>query len=235
MPKLLQQGETPGLADLQPRPGERLRVECRSPRSRFTAELIGYRDGASLLISAPRAGSQAARIGEGATLTVRLMAGNHICAFTTRLLSAASAPYGYWHLEYPRALEVKRIRASTRVPVRLKVAVDRQEDEYLGGASLPCAAICRDISLGGACVETSQPVGMSGDPVYLTLRLWVAGIDQVLLAPAIIRSQQQEGAPEMLRYRYGVEFQELEEEARLMLAAFVYQRFLAEAGYIDEI
>ncbi|NVK44080.1 MAG: flagellar brake protein [Oceanospirillaceae bacterium] len=235
MPKYLEQSEWPGLADLQPRPGERLRVESRTPRSRFTAELIGYRAGASVLISAPRAGLLAARISQGAPLTVRLMAGNRICAFSTRLLAVADGPYGYWHLEYPQRLEVQRIRAGTRVPVRLKVAVDSQDDEYLGAALLPCAGICTDISLGGACVETSQAPGGCGDRLYLTLRLRVSDIDQVLLVPAVIRNVQPAHEGGVARYRVGIEFQELEEEARLMLTAFVYQQFLVETGYIEEV
>lgn len=232
MSNLLNNAELPGLAELRPRPGERLRVESRSPRCRFAAELVGYRVGASVLISAPRSGSRVGRIAEGTPLTVRLMAGNRVCAFTSRLLSIADSPFGYWHLDYPKAVEVQRIRTGTRVPVRLRVAVDSQDDEAMKVA-LPCAGLCTDISLQGACIETVQPVAQPGDALFLTLRLRVADIDQVLLVPALVRNQQpaSQGSP---GFRIGVEFQELEEETRLMLAAFVYQQFLVETGYIDE-
>lgn len=232
MSKLLDNAAPTGLAELQPRPGERLRVESASPRCRFAAELVGYRVGASVLISAPRAGSRVRRIAEGTPLTVRLVAGNRICAFTSRLLATADTPFGYWHLEYPQHVEVRRIRTGTRVPVRMRVAVDSQDEEHLQPA-LPCAGLCTDISLQGACIETLQPVAQPGDALFLTLRLRVAGIDQVLLVPALVRNQQP-AAPGEGRFCLGVEFQELEEEAQLILAAFVYQQFLVETGYIDE-
>jgi len=232
MSKLLDNTGPSGLAELHPRPGERLRVECAAPKCRFAAELVGYRVGASVLISAPRAGSRVRRIAEGTPLTVRLMAGNRVCAFTSRLLAIADSPFGYWHLEYPKRVEVRRIRTSTRVPVRLRVAVDSQDDECLK-AALPCAGLCTDISLHGACIETLQPVAEPGDALFLTLRLGVAGIDQVMLVPALVRNREPMASGEG-RFRFGVEFQELEEEAHLTLSAFVYQQFLTETGYIDD-
>ncbi|MFC6668870.1 flagellar brake protein [Marinobacterium aestuariivivens] len=207
MPKSLENTpESLSLDDLKLRPGDRLRVESRSPRSRFASELIGYRRGASVLISAPRAGALAGRIVEGAQVTVRLMAGNRIGAFSTRLSHITTTPYGCWHLEYPATVEVRRIRASARVPVRLQVAVDSQDDDSPLHGTPPCPGLCTDISLQGACIETSRPVGQPGDPLFLTLRMAVAGIDQVLLVPAIVRNLGSEQVAGTRIFRQGSSF-----------------------------
>nr|WP_082709111.1 flagellar brake protein [Marinobacterium profundum] len=183
MPKSLEQSaESLDLAQLRPLPGERLRVESRTPRSRFVSELIGYRVDGSVLIAAPRAGSLAASVNPGSAVTVRLMAGNRICAFSSRLLRIQTQPFGYWHLEYPAEVEVRRIRNCTRVPVRLKIALDTEDDAARAQPGLPCSALCTDISLQGACFETLDLVGQPGERLFVTLRIALAGIDQVLLS-----------------------------------------------------
>jgi c-di-GMP-binding flagellar brake protein YcgR len=228
---LEQNAQIQDLAELRPLPGERLRVESRSPRSRFVSELIGYRAGNSVLISAPRATALAGGVSVGSQLTVRLMAGNRICAFSTRLQRINTQPFAYWHLEYPAEVEVRRIRSSTRVPVRLKVALDSEDDSSPVRAGLPCAGLCTDISLQGACIETLGLIGQSDDKLFITLRIALAGIDQVLLVPAVIRSVQGLATG----YRYGVQFLELEEDGRLMLAGFVYQQMLLETGHLEAV
>ncbi len=222
--------ESLSLADLRPLPGERLRVESRAPRSRFVSELIGYRVGSSVLISAPRAGALAGQVSVGSQVTVRLVAGNRICAFTSRLLRVNTLPFAYWHLEYPKDVEVRRIRSCTRVPVRLKIALDAPDESSPTQDGLPCAGLCTDISLQGACFETARLIGQPEERLFLTLRITLAGIDQVLLVPALIKNLQPAGPS---GYRYGVEFLELEEDGRLMLAGFVYQQLLLETGYIE--
>lgn len=220
--------ESLDLAQLRPLPGERLRVESRAPRSRFVSELIGYKVDSSVLISAPRAGALAASVNVGSAVTVRLLAGNRICAFSSRLLRVQAQPFAYWHLEYPRDVEVRLIRSCTRVPVRLKIALDTQDEGPAAQSGLPCAALCTDISLQGACVETLNPIGEPGDRLFVTLRLQLAGIDQVLLIPAQIKNQQVLASG----FRSGLEFLELEEDSRVMLTGFVYQQMLLETGYI---
>jgi hypothetical protein len=232
MPKSLEQSaDSLNLAQLRPLPGERLRVESRTPRSRFVSELIGYRVDGSVLIAAPRAGSLAVSVNLGSPVTVRLMAGNRICAFTSRLLRIQSQPFGYWHLEYPGEVEVRRIRNCTRVPVRLKIALDTEDDAATAQSGLPCSAFCTDISLQGACFETLGMIGQPGERLFVTLRIALAGIDQVLLVPVQIRNQQALATG----FRYGVEFCDLEEDSRVMLAGFVYQQLLLETGHIDAV
>lgn len=218
------------LAELNPRIGEKVQVETRTPRARYALQLLGYKEDGSLMVSAPR---KSAVINEGAQVTVRLMSGNYICAFSARLLKINSKPFEYWHLEYPSKTEVRRIRSHTRVPVNLVVSVD----EYEAGKGLcldwPLNAYCTDISLKGAKLDAPQALGKEGGKLFITSRFEVAGIDQVVLTPAVIRSVQPAEGSRGRVMTHGVEFLELDEDTHLMLTGFVYQQFLVETGHLE--
>ncbi len=220
------------LAELRPQVGERVRLETRSPRARYAVQLIGFRDGGSVLVSAPRASGGVPPLNEGAPLTARLMAGNWICTFDTRLLKIQSQPYPVWHLEYPAALDVQRVRHHTRVPVNLRVSVDCDEHST-PAAAFPVTALCSDIHVSGACIESSRLLGRVDDKLYITARVSVSGIDHVILAPAIVRNLYESEAGSFPVISHGVEFVDLEEDTRLILAGFVYQQHLIETGYLS--
>jgi c-di-GMP-binding flagellar brake protein YcgR len=218
------------LAELNPRIGEKVQIETRTPRAKYSVQLLGYKEHGSILVSAPK---RAGAINEGARVTVRLMSGNFICAFSARVLKIHTSPYPLWHLEYPKETEVRRIRSYTRVPVNLMVSVD----EFEPGSGLhhdwPISAYCKDISLKGACVNASLALGKQGDKLFITTRFKVAGVDQVVLTPAVIRSisSTDEGITKVVSH--GLEFLDLDEETHLILAGFVYQQFLVETGHME--
>lgn len=218
------------LAELNPRIGEKVQVETRTPRARYSLQLLGYRENGSLMISAPR---NSKAINEGALVNVRLMSGNFICGFSAKVLKINTSPFPYWHLEYPKDTEVRRIRSHTRVPVNLMVSMD----EYEPGSGLerdwPAQVFCSDISLKGAKVQSQSALGKVGDKLFFTSRFKVAGVDQVVLLPAEIRSMAtaDEGINKVLNH--GLEFLEMDEETHLILTGFVYQQFLMETGHLE--
>lgn len=219
------------LAELRPQVGERVRLETRSPRGRYTVQLIGFREGGSVIVSAPRSTGSPLLINEGAPLTVRLMAGNWICAFETRLLKVNTGPYPHWHLAYPTQIESHRVRHHTRVPVNLAVSVDLDEMEGASGG-FPVKAYCTDIHTAGACIESSRILGKAGQKLFVSARVAVNGIDHVILAPAIVRNVYESESGSFSVISHGVEFVDLEEDTQLILAGFVYQQYLIETGYL---
>ncbi|MCP4596270.1 flagellar brake protein [Neptuniibacter sp.] len=218
------------LAELNPRIGEKVQIETRTPRGRYSVQLLGYREASSLMVSAPK---KASSINEGARVTVRLMSGNYICAFSAKVLKIQSNPYPYWHLEYPKDTEVRRIRSHTRVPVNLVVSVDEYEPDSGLRHDWPVTSYCTDISIKGACVDAPVALGKVGDKLFVTTRFQVAGVDQVVLTPALIRSvtPSEEGITKVLSH--GLEFLELDDETHLILTSFVYQQFLIETGHLE--
>ncbi|MFW1677196.1 flagellar brake protein [Pontibacter sp. JAM-7] len=230
MPHSLTSQSLRTLAELDPRPGARVQIETRSPSGRYQTTLIGMRESASLIVAAPRSGLA---INEGARLTARLMSGNFIAAFSSRLLKIAAQPYGYWHLEYPQQVEVRRLRRHTRVPVNLVISVDPYEEQTTPQMHWPVTGYCNDLSVKGASVSTPTALGKVNDRLLLTFRLRVSDIDQVILIAAQIRNLQPQSGSVSSVVQHGLEFVDLDEDTRLMLTAFVYQQFLLETGHLD--
>ena len=225
-------GEIGSLAELSPSVGEALRLEVRAPHQKLSVKLLGYRDPFSIMVSAPRATAGGALIHEGTRMTARLMSGNYLCTFETRLLHVQARPYPHWHLEYPARIDCRRVRKETRTPINLSVRVE-PEEAGLGAGDQSCSAICRDISLHGACLEASRILAQPNEQVFVTVRVSVAGMDHLLLLPACIRNVQQQETGPIPVISHGVEFVELEEDARLILAGFVYEQQLMSSGLIE--
>lgn len=221
------------LAELRPAIGERVRLEIRSPRQRLTAQLIGIRENQSLLVSVPRL-SAGVLVHPGTRMTARMMCGNYLCSFETRLLQAQSQPFSCWYLECPGQVELSRRRRYTRVPMNLKVRVDL-DDFALPGSAPAITACCRDLSLSGARVEAARSLGEPGDSLYITARVSVAGLDHMLLLPARICNLYQSASGVLNAFSHGVEFMDLEEDTQLVLAGFIYQQQLLDAGYLEEV
>lgn len=219
------------LADIAPVCGEKIRLEVRSPHQRLLVQLLGYKEYQSLMVSAPR--TQGVLLHEGTRFTARLMSGNYLCTFETRLVQVQARPFAYWHLEYPDQVEMHRIRAHTRVPIVLSVRVEPEEPGMLLAAESH-AAICRDISLQGAQLESTRPLGQPGESLFVTARVGVAGMDHLLLLPAVVRNLQQSENGLINAFVHGVEFTDLEEETRLVLAGFVYEQQLIGLGELEE-
>lgn len=218
------------LMQYRPQPGERAQLETRSPRGRYSVLLIGLREGGSVIVSAPRSNGAPLLLHEGAHLTLRLMAGNWVCAFETRLLRAQNAPYGHWHLAWPEQVDAQRIRRHTRVPVNLAVAVELDDQEP---GHFPLNAWCTDIHLAGACIEAPRRLARVGQQLFVTARVSVAAMDHVLLLPARVQNVLESESGRFGVISHGVEFLELEEETRLLLAGFVYQQHLIESGLLS--
>ncbi|GGK61377.1 flagellar brake protein [Amphritea balenae] len=222
------------LSELRLQIGEPVRVEIRSPRGRFTAKLLGYSVNGGVMISAPSANSNVSSlINEGNLANLRMVSGNRICSFTSKILKQYDQPFGYWVLEYPKQINEQRIREHTRVPVGLMSSVD-DHDEMSERQDLPVSALCIDISLGGACLQLPRSLGEVGDKFYLTTRVQIGDIDQVLLAPVELRNVHTSSVDSGSLYNHGVKFVDLDEDSRLIIAAFVYQQFLVETGNLDQ-
>lgn len=222
--------ELTSLAELAPAVGESIRLDVRAPNQKLSARLLGYREPGSLMVSAPKLAPGGAIVHEGTRMSARMMIGNYLCTFETRLVQVQSRPFGYWHLEYPARVESRRLRKETRIPINLSVRVE--QDELSLGASA-VSAVCRDISLQGANLESSRALAQPEEQLFITLRVSVAGMDHLLLLPALVRNVQQLETGPVPVFSQGVEFVDLEEDTRLILAGFVYEQQLQNAGLIE--
>lgn len=215
------------LSAFGPKPGDPVRIETRIPKGRYSVRLIGIYDQTALIVSAPK--GRKVVLTEGVVLSVKLLIGNRLLSFTTRLLKVQAEPFAHWILAYPKQFESQIFRQHTRVPVHLPVLVDR------GDMHQPVSALCVDMSLGGASIEAPVVLASVDESVFLTARVSVAGIDQVILTAAKIRSVMQTENNTLGVFRHGVVLQGLEEETRLVLAGYVYQQWLYESGELLDL
>lgn len=206
--------------------GATVNLILEGSQRQFKLTLLGLSAGQGLIISAPL---QTFRPVEKQLVTVRLIAGNFFCTFSCQLLQVQQSPYPHWHLSYPDHLLRQRIRQFERVPVNLAVVLDHQDELAGMRLGLPRRVHCRDLSLQGACLEASEPIGQSGDLFFITFRFRIQTLDQLVLVPAQLRRQHLESAGVVLHH---MGYQPLEEEVQLLMNAFFYQQYLYELGYL---
>lgn len=222
------------LADLRLQVGEPVRVEIRAPRVKYTAKLLGYAENGGVMISAPPPKNGVPTlINEGNLASLRLISGNRICNFTSKILKQYDQPFSYWLLEYPATIELRQIREHSRIPVNLSCSVD-DYDEMAESDGLPANGLCVDISREGVCLQLPYALGSVGDRFYLTTRLQIGDIDQVLLVPVELRNMHNSPAESSSVLNHGFKFLDLDEDTRLIITAFVYQQFLVETGNLDQ-
>lgn len=217
-------------AAIKPPVGITLQLERPGMPGRMTARMLGYIENTSVIVSIPKMAGKPVNLEVGQQLQVKMITGLSLYGFKTTLISVVEQPEGYWHLTYPSVLKHKLLRQQTRVPVNLVVLADELVEGQLYG-SWPKKLLCTDISLTGMNLLSKQPLGVAGDQLYITLRLKVAAEDHVVLVS--VRICNQPVSTSSTGHRYGVEFLDLSEEARLVVAGFVYQQCLLETGYGD--
>jgi len=184
------------------------------------------------MVSAPKrsSGYSAANL-EGVNIKVHIMLEGRICTFMSRVVKILPQPLSYWHLSYPKVIDISNIRKNTRVELRLPVSIEYQDPELAMDHDIPNIVFCTDISMKGVGVEAPSALGKIGAEFFITLRLKVAGVDQMLLTSVILKSCKM---TEPGVYAHGFQFQELEDESKVLIAAYVYKEILIKLGYIDE-
>ena len=209
--------------------GERVRLERVSQQGRYTARYLGAYPGRCLMVSAPINNGVAVSLKQGATVRLRLIALNRACAFSCRVLKVIATPAPMLLLEHPGEIETVVVRKSVRVRSQLIVSVDEAEAGQFG-SSWPRQALCCDISLQGARIEAGDQLGEVGDRLYITSRVQVGAVEQVMMIEGIIRNLEEveDSFNEGFRMVHGMEFTGLDEEGLLILTGFVYQQMLQE-------
>jgi len=209
--------------------GERVRLETVSPRGRFSVRYLGAYSDRCLMVSVPVVNGTDKPLKEGVPVTLRLIALNRACAFKARVLRSQSTPVPMLFLDYPAAVEAVLVRKAPRVNSQVIISVDEAVPGNFG-SGWPRPALCCDISLHGARIEASDQLGEVGDRLYVTARVRVGEVDQVLLVEGVIRNLEEveDSFSDGFRMVHGIEFLDMDEETQLILTGFVYQQMLRE-------
>ena len=213
--------------DLQAKVGSRVQlVFSRSGGSDlYASTLIGYLAHEFVIVKAPVQGALKLRVQNDELLKLRLFTGVHLVEFDTSLLRQFAAPLSYWHLAYPAVVRISTLRAAQRVAVDLPVRVEH------GAEPSPCDARLVDLNELGAKVAASNALGETGSAIRLAFTI-PAGVNaeplevsvsaKIKAVKVVANAAGGQGAAQT--FAYGVQFDGLDEQNKLILQNFVLLR-----------
>lgn len=208
-------------------PGDLLQIRPLQEGSaeRFNVRFIGMLAGKSLLVTCPKADDKVIFIREGIGVLARAFSGVYVCGFKARVLKSHLTPYPYLHLSYPASVHAVRVRKSMRAPVDIIVAIYERE-----GGEVAVSGRIADLSVGGAKVQAPVLFGEVGSQVFITFKVKLDEIEEIVTTPAYVRSiaeaMDDKGKPMKV---VGVQFGEITQSQRLIIMNLVYQHLFKEA------
>lgn len=191
--------------------------------------LIGYVAGEYLLLTIPQDNRAMVGLQEGMTVVIRVFTGVSVFTFESRIEALVQTPRAFMLLAFPVAIQKvglrKAVRVKANLPVRVKSLVDAED---------VTTATLSDISLSGALISTSKPLGTMGDMVSIEFSLTDQTVDQLvtITTTASIRSLQQsagstaDGATFQTVYSHGINFHDIDAAKQVVLQNFVYETLL---------
>lgn len=217
--------------DMNLQVGVRLQIMLKDtsvPTVLYTT-LIGFVLGEYLLLQIPQDNGEPVSIPQAATVAIRVFSGVSVFTFDSRVESIVSEPRAYMLLTFPDNIQKVGLRKAVRVKANLPVRILNPADrEVLKEATLS------DISLSGALVSTSNPLGSSGDNILIefSIKVQPQNLDVTISTNASIRSVQQavgssvDGRSFYTVYTYGINFSDIDAAHQAMLQNYVYETLL---------
>ncbi|MDG9667406.1 flagellar brake protein [Hahella sp. CR1] len=207
--------------------GDPLHLESMDQSARYHVRLIGFVPGQSVMVTTPVVDGKQLILKKDRPFTVRSVAKNKVCAFTSQIKHMALQPFAHIHLEYPKELLALQVRNAERLKVEIPTQVNSDFDTGLG--DWPKEAVIIDVSKTGAGVKSIVKLGDAGEEVILRFTLTVADITKTFNVNGIIRNRtilEQDDAP--FRYLYGVQFTGLSDAAKIVISGFVHELQLSK-------
>jgi len=205
--------------DLKLIPGQVLQLEFEGYTSdRDRSVLIGYRRGASLLVTTPIINGVQASVKSGEKVNVRFFAGRMscACAFQTEVLSVSKAPYPHIHLKIPEEVITGEVRGS----VRADVEVVSKIDYFIKSEPKNTTAKIVDLSMDGARMIGRSFDFENGLDLLLTFQIDITGLEHELTIKSRVRSLQEiENGMAV-----GLQFEDVPTQDKIALQAFVLSK-----------
>ncbi len=207
-------------------PGDLLQIQPLgdTQTERYTVRVIGVMKGKSVLVSTPVVEDKVVYVREGQTFLVRAFSGVNVCGFKGRVLKSNLTPFPYLHLSYPSSVHAMRIRKAMRAPVDIIIAIYEKE-----GGQLMASGRIVDLSVGGAKVHSPTHFGKKGSRVFITFKVKLDDIEEIVTTPAYVRSLGEEADDKGRPMKtVGIQFGEITQAQRLIIMNLVYQHIYKE-------
>ncbi len=213
---------------LKLQPGDAIQLQFPDDETkRFYVKLIGYLPDHSIIVTTPHVNGKITIIKQDQKFVVRLLTGNTVCGFSSRLLHSSARPYPHLHISYPEELVTSIVRKAQRLSFDWIVVV--QNEEPGKAFYILETAIIADISTCGALIKSDRPIGEKGDILTLSTKLVVGDVEHTLTLPSIIRrAEAEDDNLKEKKHSYGIEFLLTNETDKLILHGFVYEQIAKE-------
>lgn len=189
---------------------------------RFPVSVLGYQTDRSLIVTTPMIKGKVQIVREGLAYYVRMLFGDSVKAFTTKVLVSAVKPYPHLHLEFPQEFESINVRNSSRVTISLPAMVTNTAVADSG--EMP-AELCDMSSSGAAILMGGRPYAQVGDTLKIAFELNLLGskeiMDMSVIVRRVIQHKPQNG---LSRYFYGLEFANVNRYQQLVVHGWVLEQ-----------
>jgi len=169
---------------------------------------------------------------EGQQFIVRLLSGKQIIGFDSEVTKVYNNPFPYVHLKPPREIQQQVVRNAYRVSLNLIAtvyAVERDEESSeLNKPSCTFAAKLSNMSTTGCQFKVLKKLPETNKEVILSTKVTLVEQSRMLQLNAIIRSYRNLEINNKKWHVYGVEFVEVNDNTRLLLNCFVYEKLVQE-------
>ncbi|MFQ3231085.1 flagellar brake protein [Reinekea sp.] len=194
---------------------------------RYQGTLIGFVPNRSVLVTTPMLGeNRPLLLRKEQTIICRFFSHKVACAFSAQVVHLCTTPIHYFHLGWPRQVEVGTVRKSERVVANLKVSVVNQTDSSWQRGS---GAVV-DLSTTGARLECMEPIGAIGDIILISGKVVVGHVTRLISIEASIRAELNRFEVANSTAAYGIEFKYVSDIDFLALQAFVNGQVAKGAG-----
>lgn len=217
--------------DMNLQVGVRLQImpkQASTPTVQYTS-LIGFVSDDYLLLQIPQQDGKPSEVVAGTEVALRVFSGVSVFTFDATVEAVMSSPRSFLLLSFPNNIQKVGLRKAVRVKANIPVRIANQSDrDVIKEATLS------DISLSGALVSTSNPLGAAGDTIHIEFSVLVQSqnTEVSISTSASIRSVQQavgtapDGGSFYTVYTYGINFLDIDSAHQAILQNYVYETLL---------
>ena len=192
---------------------------------RYSAKLIGFSHGHSVLVTTPMIDGQYQLMRVGHSFILRVFSGRSAFAFTTHILKSLHTPYPYLHLAYPREVRSLVVRKCDRAKAKVICAITSYDD-----VKLQEAGTIINISIDGAMIGLKKVFGHKGQRIRIKFKVIVNGVEAFLELDAVIQSVNTNQFKNTdLPCQLGLQFVDVPTENSIPLLAFVYHKLMEQS------
>ncbi|TXI27015.1 MAG: flagellar brake protein [Nitrosomonas oligotropha] len=188
-----------------------------SENNSCAVSMIGYVPDSTLIVSMPASDQL---IGEpfieGDQIHVRLITGQYAYKFTVFVDKIIRVPFKYLHLSFPKEIQGQSIRKSRRIKCNFPATVAEK--------SIPISIT--DLSICGAGITSSLPLGTLGSEVTLSFAIALHDREIPLSIKATIRSAKQSAKKNQKIICTGVEYTGIKPDQVFALRHLIYQEIV---------